>query len=513
MTNIPFKSLLWIAGFCLISCTSSKTPPPDQQVVLALSQSPSTLDPRFASDAGGMRIGELIFQPLVYLDQDLNIQPGAAESWKQEGNTYTLNIPKNITFSNGRLLKKEDIRFSFDEYSKTSSPFYASFKNIQKINIQETNTHFILKIELKTFLAPFLASDLTVLKLIPKEEILALGKKFSTHPIGTGPFKLIFQDSNQIILESRYFTAREKSRTIQTGNKKIKTVLFKIIRDDLTRFQKILKKEIDIIQSEIPLSKIDYLKKSKIPYQWKIKPGLSMNYLLFNLKDPLFKNKEARQAVAFGINKQNIIKHKLKSMASPAQSILLPDHLFSFKNLKSYPFDFEKAKKMVQKNNWNQKKIVIKTSNNQQVTAYAKVMAVQLRKIGFQVELKSFEWGTFYGDLKKGYFQLALLRWVGAMDPDIYRVAFHSSQIPPKGRNRGFYINKELDKLLEQGRREENIEKRKQIYYQVQNIIAEDLPIVPLWHNNQIALVKNNIKDYFLPVNGSYLFLNSIYKE
>jgi len=141
------------------------------------------------------------------------------------------------------------------------------------------------------------------------------------------------------------------------------------------------------------------------------------------------------------------------------------------------------------------------------VVSYAKVIAEGFRKAGFQVGLKSYEWGTFYGDLKKGHFQLALLRWVGAFDPDIYRLAFHSLEVPPYGRNRGFYKNKKLDALVTAGRREFDVQERKKIYRQVQQIVSKDLPVIPLWHNQQIAVVKKDIEGYFLQANGSYDFL------
>lgn len=508
MTNlIKTKSIVFTIFLSFTSCTKNKNLDNPNVVTLALSQRPSTLDPRFATDAGGMRISELIFQSLIKLDKNLTIQPSAAQSWNYNNLIYTFKIPKDITFSNGRNLLKEDIEFSFNQYSSRSSPFYVVFKKIKNIDIQETKTDFILKIKLKSFSSTFLSSDLTVLKLLPKKEVLLSGNNFHQNPIGSGYFKLISQDSNQIILESRNIYPLSNTK------RKIKKVIFKIIRDDLTRFQKILKKEIDIVQSEMPYSKINALKKSSLPYHLIQKPGLSMNYLLINLKDPLFKNKTAREALAYGIDKQSIIKYKLQSMAVPALSILNSHNPFFARNVKLRKYNFLKAKNIIKNNSWNQKKISIKTSNNQQTLSYAKILAIQLRKIGFQVQLDSYEWGTFYGDLNKGHFQLALLRWVGAWDPDIYRLAFHSSQIPPTGRNRGFYINKKLDHLLDLSQKEENFEKRKKIYQKIQQIIAEDLPIIPLWHNDQIALVKSNIKGYFLPMNGSYDFLNFIYKE
>ena len=108
---------------------------------------------------------------------------------------------------------------------------------------------------------------------------------------------------------------------------------------------------------------------------------------------------------------------------------------------------------------------------------------------------------------------MALLKWVGAIDPDIYRLAFHSKEHPPKGRNRGFYHNKLLDKLLDQGITTMDREKRRIIYNQVQKIIHEDLVFIPLWHEDQITVVQKNVLNYHLSDNGDFRYLMKIVKD
>ena len=99
------------------------------------------------------------------------------------------------------------------------------------------------------------------------------------------------------------------------------------------------------------------------------------------------------------------------------------------------------------------------------------------------------------------------------MDPDIYRLAFHSKEHPKKGRNRGFYENKHLDQLLDQGVTTMDKEKRRTIYNQVQKIVQDDLVFIPLWHEEQIAVVRKNILHYDLSDVGSFYYLMRITKE
>jgi len=496
----PFKVLIFCSVLCFIFVLAGagyfddhNIKEKDQQVVVALSQKPSTLDPRFATDAVGMRIGNLIFQSLVRLDRNLKVSSSLAEKWSCSKKVCSFYIPKGATFSNGSPVTAEDIQFSFDQYRLKENPFQSAFQFIQQVDIQEKKEEFIVTISLKYFSATFLSSDLPVLRILSKKEALA-GRL-----IGSGPFVLVSEDSNQIHLR-----AREDSM--------IANVIFRVVRDDLTRFQKVLKGELDIVQSELPFSSIEKIKKSQKNYQIFQRAGLSMNYLLINMQDPAFSDLKIRQALAFAIDRESIIQYKLKGFARKAESILNSENPF-FAKTRTYKYDPEKARIILEKQGLKQKKIQIKTSSNQEVISYAKVIAEGFRKVGFQVELKSYEWGTFYGDLKKGHFQLALLRWVGAFDPDIYRLALHSLEIPPYGRNRGFYKNTKLDTLLTEGRQEFNPQTRKQIYKQVQQIVSNDLPIIPLWHNQQTAVVKKDIEGYFLSANGSYDFLLSIFRK
>ena len=496
-----YQSIILFIFFYSIGGVSAFASSTSRTITIALSQAPTTLDPRLATDATGMRITNLLFQSLVRLDRNLNIKPSLATHWSYQDHTYTFFIPQGVRFSNGRYMTKEDIQFSFEQYQSPKNPFYSAFKIIQKVDIQKTPEGFTVVLKMKQNSPTFLKADLPILKILPKKEIELSDDSFHKQPIGTGAFQLSHQTDNAIHLGLNPFYQKPPF---------VKKVIFSIIRDDLTRYQKMLRKEIDILQSELSYLKMDHLKKSKLPYRFFQKEGLSVNYLLFNLKDALFKNKEIRRAVALGIHREEIVKYQFNNYVTIAHSILNANNPFFYMPSTPRTFNLEKAKQIIQQNQWGQKKVILTTSNNREVIAYGRILAHQLRQIGLKVELKSYEWGTFYGDLKRGQFQMALLRWVGAFDPDIYRLAFHRSQVPPKGRNRGFYINPQLDSLLDTGRAETTIAKRKAIYKEVQQIIYRDIPIVHLWHNTQLSLVKNHIIGYFLPMDGSYSYLHTI---
>ena len=486
--------LILFSTLLLWSCTKKPASDPNTLIV-ALGSQPSSLDPRFATDANGMRISGLLFNSLVKIGPKLRVVGAAAKTWTYNNHVYTFQLQPKLSFANGRPVTPDDILFSFEQYRLDNNPFHSALELVTKVEANNGDQGLEVKIHLKEYSAKLLTSDLPAVKILPKQETLEAGPDFAKKLIGTGSFAFAGQSANEIRLKAR--------KDHPFAAPQISGVVFKIIRDDFTRFQKTMKGSIDIAQAEIPLSKVAAFEKSPEKFEIFKYPGLSMSYILVNLRDPLLKNLELRQALAHGLQRQEIIKYKLEGLAQEATAIITPNNPFHNSTLMNLPFDLEKGKALIEKNQASGKTLILKTSNSQAAVENGKVLANQLSKLGLTVELQSYEWGTFYDDVRKGNFQLATMRWVGALDPDIYRIALHSSEIPP-GRNRGQYVNPILDKLLEQGLRIRVESKRIDHYKKVQEIVLEDLPIIPLWYDGQVAIVNKRVQHYTPSLNGDF---------
>jgi peptide/nickel transport system substrate-binding protein len=141
----------------------------------------------------------------------------------------------------------------------------------------------------------------------------------------------------------------------------------------------------------------------------------------------------------------------------------------------------------------------------------AAVLQQQLRKVGIALDIRSFEFATFYSDVNKGSFQLYSLRWIGGNeDPDIFYYAFHSSSFPPKHANRSYYVNPEMDRLIDEGRASLDQGRRKQIYAHVQQILARDLPYINLWHFDNVVVHSRRVKNIGVSPSGNYDFLTTV---
>ncbi len=498
-----FVVLLGLLTIFFTSCTRGPKTSRDN-LVFALSSLPSTLDPRYAIDAGGTRMSGLLFSSLVRRGTDLRIIGDAAESWELKNKVYIFKLRPDLTFSDGKSLTSEDIQFSFKEFMKDDNPNHGSLEMIEKVEVKYDANDRYLKIHLKEFNATLL-SDLGKVAFLPRHVVEKYGVDFSGHLVGSGPYRLVSQTSSEIKLTARTDHPYLKPKT--------PNLTFKIIRDDYTRFLKLYKGEIDIVQSDIPAARVATLEK-KGDFQIYKYPGLSMAYVLINHRDPLLSNLKVRQALSAAINRNEIIQYKLENLAQPAVALITPINPYFNSDLQAPGFDLELARRIVRELGLQGKELTLKTSNLAAVVENAKVLANQWGQAGLKIKLQSFEWGTFFGDVKNGNFQLATLNWVGNVDPDIYRLALHTKQTPQNsGRNRGHYSNPKLDSLLETGLLIADEKKRIEHYKQVQKIVLNDLAVIPLWYGKEVAITHKRVKDYTPPRDGSFLPLIDVRKE
>ncbi len=490
--------ILSIVFWGFISGCTQEVHNPKESITFALTAHAKSLDPRTSTDATGQRLNSLLFNSFVRTDSVVDIKGEASYKWEYKNKTYTFYLHKGLTFSDGSPVTKDDILFTFQEYLKPSNPFKSSFDLIEDVSADFDGETPIVKVKLKKFSAIFL-TDLSLMKILPKKIVEQYGDDFNDKLVGSGAFKLVSKTLSELVLEARTDHPIYKP--------KFKYAIFKIIQDDSTRFLNAYKGSIDVIQYGLPLTKISYIEKQNKYNIFKY-PGSSMNYMLLNLKDSDFKNKEFRWAMSKALNRDEIIKYKLEGYGESATSLLPSNNPYHNRELKKIAYEPEESKKTIKKLNLDQKEFILKTSNNPEVVEYARVIASQLRNVGLNVKIQSYEWGTFYGDVRAGNFQMAIMRWVGLTDPDIYRQAFHSREFPP-GRNRGFYSNPVLDPLLDQGIVIEDIKQRIKHYNEIQKVIFDDQIIIPLWYNNLVDIVHKRIKGYVPPIMGD---LSPIYE-
>jgi peptide/nickel transport system substrate-binding protein len=488
-----FLIFCWL-GAALAGClSSSRHDRPPGYLVVGLESNPTYLDPRYATDANSVRIGALIFNSLTRTDRNGTLRPDLSERWETtDDRTYIFHLRKGVTFHNGKPLTAADVAYTYRSAlePKSRSPKRATLQFIESVDpIGPDQVRF----RLMEPYAPFLES--ANLGIVPDGSHANDGSR--TALVGTGPFALEeFLPGERIMLKA--------NANYWGGAPVISGLMFKIIPDAMVRVLEFKKGGVDFLQNDIEPDMLPWLR-DKAQASIQIAQGTTFQYIGMNLEHPILKHREVREAIAYGIDREAIIRHLLKGLAIPATGMLSPIHWAYEPAVSKFTYDPEKAKRLLDQAGFHDPdgngplprfKLSYKTTNLDLRRRIAEALKQQLSEIGIELEVRTYEWGTFYADIRRGNFHLYSLSWVGITDPDIYFALFHSRNVPPNGDNRGRYRNPEVDKLLERGRRSLRFDERKEIYSQVQKIVAQDLPYIPLWWAKNVVLTRQGIQGF-----------------
>jgi peptide/nickel transport system substrate-binding protein len=213
-----------------------------------------------------------------------------------------------------------------------------------------------------------------------------------------------------------------------------------------------------------------------------------------------------REALSYALDKESILKYRLRSDELPASGLFLENSLYFHPELISSPYNKEVAKSLLKESGIQipVKLTLTVSSSNKTNIEIAKTIAINLKDVGFDVKVENLENSVFFQHVNRGLTQMWLAPWVGYKDPDHLRFIFGSNMFPPAGANRGHYSNPKVDVLLEEGRIEFNAQKRKEIYLQAQEIIANDMPYIYLWHGTNVAVTSKRVHGYDLYADGHY---------
>lgn len=497
--------------FLFLAC-SSNSPIVDsvdikKQIIIGIESYPNRLDPRYPSDAYSSKISQLIFSGLLKYDQNLNLVPDLAERYEYIDDTHLrFSLRPNIKFHNGKTLSAKDVYYTYQSIldPKTKSPLQGAFKKIINIQIIDNLT---LEITLSEAFSPIF--PLLTTGIIPQPDSKS---EIPLVPPGTGPYQFIEQKFDRWILLQSFADFYESPA-------KIPWLKFELIPDETMRALKLVNGELDLVQNAISIPVIPWIKKNT-SLDFQQGSGINYKYLGFNLRDPILKKLKVRQAIAHAIDRESLIKYKLKKLGRPATGLLAPKNPYYSDQVITYFYDPIRAKKLLDDAGYpdpdgkGPKKrftLVYKTSTSRQSVSIAKAIADQLEKVGIGVEIRPYEWATFYRDIRTGNFQLFSLTWVGIKDPDIFYYVFHSSQVPPHGSNRGHYINEHVDELIELARLENDEATRMYYYKEIQLILSQDLPYVSLWYEDNSVFTSQKLKNYEIQADAS--FYNIVFSE
>jgi len=498
------RRLLAVAALLLLSgCHAAQRDP--HTVVFLIESSPANLDPRIGTDAQSQRIDALIFDGLVDHNAAFQFTPALALSWEQTNPLIVVfHLRNGVRFHDGRPLTARDVKWTVDSMRNGTviSAKSAVFASVDSVEVRDPLTVVFHLKHADNFLLRNLATGAT--GIVPEGS----GREFWKHPVGTGPFRFVSQQIDQDVVI-------ERNPQSWSASPKIERVRFAIVPDTITESLELEKGSGDVAVNSLPIDSLPVLaQRSSLKVEET--EGTEIQYLAFNLRDPLLADARVRQAIACAINRDLIIRTVLRGYAHPAVSLLPESHWAWTGDVARYDFDPERAERLLDAaghargQDGVRFRLTMKTSNDQGARILAAVLQQQLAKVGIALELRSFEFATFYSDVTRGAFQMYSLRWVGGNEqPDIFAYNFLTSNFSPKGANRAHYSNARLDTLLTDANENADLAARRKDYVEAQQALASDLPAFNLWYVNTIVVHNQRLINVTPSSSGDYGFLKT----
>ncbi len=506
MTPFPVSARRRIAAFAAallavafsFGC-SRKLPIDEGRLVIGLPGTPVNIDPRVATDAYGEQILQMTHASLVRRDAAGNPVPDLAEGWTTpDPLTFVFRLRAGLRFQDGRPLTSRDVRYTFawilDPANR--SPHRAVYRYLSAIETPDERT---VVFRLSEPFAPFLS---TMERGIVPEGSPARGY---APPVGAGPYRIddVSPDGEAVLSAFEGYYG---------GAPAIRSVTVKFLPDGNIRFLELKAGSVNFCLNGVDPDALPAVAQTRRLVVEEC-PGGNVSYLGFNLRDRALADVRVRRAIAMAIDRETIVRTIWKGHADIVESILPPGSWALDADIPAVRYNPGKAKRLLDQAGYRDPdgdgpfprlRLTYKTSQNEVRRNVATVIQEQLRQVGIAVEIQSLEWGTFFSDVKKGNFQMYGLTWVGIADPDIYYHAYHSKSVPPEGANRGGYANPDVDRLAESARREPSKARRREMYREVQRILARDLPVLPLWAGRNLLVRDRRLLGFVLTPDESY---------
>lgn len=494
----------------LAAVAACAAPPADDSaaLVVALENAPLHLDPRVGTDQASSRVFELALNGLVTKDPAGNLLPSLAESWEilDGGRLYRFRLRQGVTFHDGRPFGAEDVVWTFQSILDGTVPTAkrGAFEQLERV---ESAAPGVVDFVLKEPFGALLVNLTSYLGIVPRG---TLPDEQNARPVGTGPFRVAERRTDQVVLEA-YPQAWE-------GRPPMDRIVLRQVPDPTVRALELRKGSVQLVVNGLAPDVVPAFRADP-GFQVVEDPGSNYVYLGLNLEDPILARPEVRRAMARALDRERLVETLYRGLGVVTETAMPPGHWARNEELAPVPHDPAAARALLDAAGFpdpdgagptTRFDLTYKTSTDEVAVLQAQILQAMLADVGIGIDIRSYEFATFYNDIKQGNFQVFSLTWTGIVDPDFYTLVFHSSRVPPDGANRGRYRNPQLDRLLEAGAREVLPEKRLPHYLRAQEILAEELPYISLFTKVNVAVLPRRLEGYRNYLSGELYALKDV---
>ncbi|ABN52144.1 MAG TPA: peptide ABC transporter substrate-binding protein [Hungateiclostridium thermocellum] len=490
------------------------TGPVKNGVLNLFSTEPDTLNPILTSNAYVKEYSCFVFESLVRLDGNQKAVPLLAESWEgsDDGLVWTFYLKENIYWHDGIPFSAEDVEFTASVIMNAgvNSPYKTCFENVESFLAQDSRTFKVLLKSPNSF-----TPELMTFPVIPKhyflgEDILTTPKNNS--PIGTGPYKFAEYRQGEYIRLTCNENWWNKDDGIENGIDLpyIQEVNIKIYGKNQSVMNAFQSQQVDVITLD-RTNWTGYSGRSDIILKKYV--SNEFEFVAFNLSNKILKEREVRTAIAYAVDREQIISSILPGEAVASDLPVIPDTWLNDTNVVSYERDVEKAKQILSDAGWKEsngifyKRIngvntplsleLMVNDDNEVRLSVAEMIKEQLKEAGIEIEIKKVKWEDELNGVQSGKFDMALIGCTVASIPDI-SFLYSSAQIGT-GLNISGYSNEEVDRYLTLILKEKDPSMKKAYFINMKEIINRDVPCLGLYFYNNMVIYNKRLRGEFNP--------------
>lgn len=456
-----------------------------------------TLDPRHATDPTALRATRLIHAGLVRLDPDtLEPRPYLASSWTWlDARTLRVTLRGDVRFHSGAPLTARDVKATIAAFQspQVGSRHARVVETISEIEVQGDH-------ELVVHLGRAHATLLTDLEIpiLRADEALAPPRPDGSLD-GLGPFVVTRRAPGEIELAP----AQGAAMTAPAHHVTLRTV-----HDENARALRMHAGRADLVVNGFSPTLLPALERAP-GITVNARRGANLTYLLVRTDRGPLADARVRRALAAAIDRERVARTLFAGHAQAATTLLPPDH-WAHTPAPPWPSDRGAAATALAKARGGRLHVTLLTSTDRLRGTIARFLAQELADVGADVEVVPLELGTLIGRLGAGDFELAMLQLPELTEPNVLRVFLHSSNVPPAGANRGRVADPEVDRLLDEGESTIDVGARKAIYAALERRVRDEALLVPLWHEDQIAVVSERARTFVPSAEGRWLSLATL---
>jgi len=519
MTRRALLASTAAAGLALGAAPALAQTPPGVLVVGQIAE-PKSLDPHTVTAVNDFRILMNMYDGLVeYAPGTLEVAPALAESWEisEDGTEYTFSLREGVTFHDGSALDAEAVVFNFERTLNEDHPYYDTgpfplaffFSAVETVEAVDPLT---VKFTLNEPYAPFLSNLAYPTGLIVSPAaVREHGADFGRNPSGTGAFTFAEWRSNEAVVV-------EANPDHWDGAPSLQAVVFRPITDANTRVAEMLAGGIDVMV-EVPPNALSEFEGEG--YTVHEQAGPHLWFLILNAKEGPFADVRVRQAANYAVNKTAIVENVLEGTAEVAAGPTPPAFAWAHnEDLEPYPYDPDRARELIAEAGAEGAELTfyVTEGGSGMLDPVPMGTAIQadLKAVGFDVTIETYEWNTFLGEVNpglEGKADMAEMAWM-TNDPDTLPfLALRTAAWPEEGGfNSGYYSNPEVDALLEEARVATDQDERARLYKEMQEIVHEDAPWVFVANWKQNAVTSDAVSDFRLQP-SFFLLLQDVEKN